>query len=163
MKNFQKIELILMGAVLVMNVFLFVSLSMSGSLTGFSFLNFGNESDFKLPFDFVSENEILFYDNGILIQLENYTLSRYDSSESMVPFLGEGVNGVGIHPKSEEEIHVGDVISFEKDDSLIVHRVVKKGFDKEGVFFITKGDNNYFNDGKIRFSEIDSVLVALIY
>ena len=46
---------------------------------------------------------------------------------------------------------------------LIVHRVVEKGIDEQGVYFITKGDNNNIDDCKIRFKDIDTVLIAVIY
>ena len=81
----------------------------------------------------------------------------------MVPIFDTGANGVGIKPKSEDELNVGDIITFRQDGNLIVHRIVEKGIDEEGWFFITRGDNNNINDGKIRFSQIDSVLVALFY
>ena len=81
----------------------------------------------------------------------------------MVPVFGVGANGVGIKPKSEDELHVGDVITFRQGDILIVHRIIEKGIDKEGWFFITRGDNNNIADEKIRFSQVESVLVALFY
>ena len=35
--------------------------------------------------------------------------------------------------------------------------------EKYEIYFITKGDNNVFDDGKIRFDQIQGILVAIIY
>ena len=162
MDKFPKIELILIFLVLVFSVLFFVFANNQNMLSGF-FLFESNAQILNAPFDFINEDDIYIYENKIVIVIENYTLSRYDSSNSMIPILNEGTTGVGIKPKSEKDIHIGDIISFKQGDDLIVHRVVEKGIDKEGFFFITKGDNNDIDDGKIRFSQIDSVLVAIIY
>ena len=45
----------------------------------------------------------------------------------------------------------------------IVRGVVEKGTDANGLFFVTKGDNSLADDGKIRFEEIERVLIALVY
>lgn len=162
MDKFQKIELILILFVLIFSLLFFVFVNNQNMLSGF-FLFEPNAQILNAPFDFINEDDIFIYEDKIVIVIENYTLSRYDSSKSMIPILSEGATGIGIKPKSEEDIHIGDIISFKQGNGLIVHRVVEKGIDREGIFFITKGDNNDINDGKIRFSQIDSVLVAIIY
>ncbi len=159
MDKFQKVELGLILVILIVNIFFVLS------LTGFSILGFTFFEPEKLqtPFNHISEDKIIIEDNKIIIDLEDYVLSRYTSSQSMVPVLGQGTTGVGFKPKLETDLHVGDIVSFKQDGELIVHRIIEKGVDEQGIYFITKGDNNDVNDGKIRFSQIDSVLVALIY
>jgi len=117
----------------------------------------------KAPSDFISEDKIFTYPNKVVLEIEDYTLSRYAPTKSMVPVFDAGANGIGIKPKSEDVLHIGDIITFRQGEDLIIHRIVEKGIDREGCFFITKGDNNNITDGKIRFEQIDSVLVALIY
>ena len=59
---------------------------------------------------------------------------------------------------------IKDIISFRKDKLLIVHRVVEIGNDEQGVYFITKGDNNYIRDlYKIRFEDIKDVSIGVIW
>jgi signal peptidase I len=81
----------------------------------------------------------------------------------MLPTLGEGVNGISVAPKSPDEIDVGDIVSFRRNDQIIVHRVVEKGVDAEGLYFVTKGDNSRADDGKVRFDEIERVLIGIVY
>ena len=154
MDGFQKLELVLLLVLLV----LVLGILGFGGITGFFV-----EDKNPVPSDFISEKDIIADNDSITFFIDNPVLSRYENSESMAPFLGKGATGVGFKPESSEDIRVGDVVSFWQDGNIIVHRVIEKGIDKQGVYFITKGDDNYINDGKIRFEEIDSVLVAVIY
>jgi signal peptidase I len=121
----------------------------------------GNEK--KVPSDFVNEQDVVIKNEQVVININNSILTRYGSSGSMEPILGENANGIAIGPNSPDELNVGDIVTFEKEGNLIVHRIIKKGTDSQGVYFITKGDNNGFDDGKIRFSQIRTVIVAIVY
>ena len=126
-------------------------------------LNLVDNYDSVVPGDWIKDSQIHVYSDKIVIDLPGASMSRYADTGSMIPVLGSNSNGIRIVPQSEEQINIGDIISFKQGNDLIVHRVVEKGVDSEGVYFITKGDNNFLNDGKIRFSQVDSVLVAIIY
>jgi signal peptidase I len=123
-------------------------------------------SDFNnktAPFDFVKENQIEIYENYVLIRVKNASLGKYAPTGSMIPVLDSDSNGIRIVPQSEEDIHVGDIITFSKENSLIVHRVIDKNIDESGTYFITKGDNNQINDGKIRFKDIKYITIGIIW
>ena len=160
MELIQKIEFGIVLFLLVFHVFFIISYP--EFVSGFFLFEQDNES-MNAPYDFVSEDMILAYPDRIVLEIEDYTLNRYAPTGSMLPVLDAGTNGISIKPQSEDELHVGDIITFRQGDDLIVHRIVEKGIDEDGYFFVTKGDNNTITDGKIRFPEIDSVLVALIY
>ncbi len=115
------------------------------------------------PFDFVKENNIEVYPNKVVINVKGASISRYAASGSMRPVLDKDSNGIRIKPESENDIHIGDIITFEQDNNLIVHRVISIGTDSEGFYFITRGDNNPVNDGKVRFKDIKYLTIALIY
>lgn len=115
------------------------------------------------PSNFIEREDILVYPDRIIINIEGTSLSSYADTGSMMPVLDGGSNGVRVRPESEKDINVGDIVSFRRGTSLIVHRVVEKGIDGEGIYFVTKGDGNSFNDGKIRFTDIEYKTVAIIY
>ena len=117
----------------------------------------------RAPSDFVLSDEIEVYPDRVVIELENARLSRYAPTGSMVPVLDDYANGINVKPKSEEQINVGDIITFHDNGNLIVHRVVAKEVDENGIYFVTKGDNSFVSDGKIRFEDIEHKLVGLIY
>jgi len=115
------------------------------------------------PSNWISEKNIEVFQDKVVIYVKNPFLSRYADTGSMLPTLGENANGIRIKPNSAEEINVGDIITYKKDNILVVHRVVAKGNDELGTWFVTKGDNNTETDGRIYFKDIEYVTVALIY
>jgi hypothetical protein len=117
----------------------------------------------ETPKDYISEREILVYSDRIVIKVENASISNYDNTGSMAPVLGEGVNGIKVRPRGEDDVNVGDIVSFDKGGGVIVHRVIEKGIDGDGVYFVTKGDNALIDDGKIRFVDIEWKTIGLIY
>ena len=99
----------------------------------------------------------------VILNIANATLSNYADTGSMRPFFDKDSNGIRIKPDNVDSINVGDVISYRFLDNLLVHRVVVKGVDNEGVYFIAKGDDSLISDNKIRFEDIEYVTVAIIY
>ncbi len=118
------------------------------------------------PGDWIKEDQIKVYDNKIIIELKDAEWASFTDTNSMDPILDETVNAIEIIPKSADNIHVGDIVSYKSDyaDGTIIHRVIKIGKDNKGWYCIVKGDNNQGPDpGKIRFNQIKRVLVAIIY
>jgi len=115
------------------------------------------------PGDWIKESGIHVYENAVVIDIEGASLAKYASTGSMKPVLDDKSTGIRIQPKSSEQISVGDIVTFEENEELIVHRVIDKGEDSEGVYFITKGDNNDITDGKIRFEDIKYVTIGVLW
>jgi hypothetical protein len=119
--------------------------------------------DAVAPSDWVSSEDIVVFDDMVILRVANVTLSNYADSGSMRPVFDKGANGIRVVPKSEYDIEIGDIVSYRFDDILIVHRVVDKGVDEEGVYFMMQGDNNVISEGKIRFSDIEFVTVGVVW
>lgn len=117
----------------------------------------------KSPANWIREDQILVYPDRIIILIPNASISSYVDTNSMDPLIDENSNGIRIKPNSPKDIHVGDIITFKKGDSLIAHRVIKIGQDEEGWYCITKGDNALNNDGKIRFKDIKFITIGILY
>ena len=113
--------------------------------------------------NFINTEDIVVYEDRIVIKVSNVSISNYGNSGSMLPIINKDANGIKIKPESPEQINVGDIISFEDDNRTIVHRVVEKGIDEKGNYFITKGDNNQVRDNKIRFSQIKEITIGILY
>jgi len=141
--------------------FLFYVLSYSGievPLGNSSFILNG-----VAPGDWITEENILILDDRIVIFIDDASISRYAATGSMKPTFDIGANGIRIVPESSDSINVGDIISFRTGGKLVVHRVIEKGEDYDGVYFITQGDNNIFSDGKVRFSDIEYVTIGILW
>jgi hypothetical protein len=115
------------------------------------------------PSDWVSEDDIVVFDDMVILRIANVTLSNYANSGSMLPFLNEGANGIRVVPESVDDVNIGDIVSYLFDDVMVVHRVVEKDVDGEGVYFVMQGDNNLVSDGKVRFEDVRYVTVGILY
>jgi len=118
------------------------------------------------PYDWVKEEQIKVYGDRIIISLKDAEWAAFTDTNSMDPVIDSTANAIELVPKSEEDIHVGDLVSYKSDyaDGTIIHRVIRKEADETGIYFVMKGDNNPSQDpGKIRFNQIERVVVAVIY
>lgn len=118
------------------------------------------------PADRITEDQIKVYDDKVVIEIQHAKWAGFTDTNSMDPLLDEDSNAIQIIPQSEDEIQIGDIISYESEylGGTLIHRVIYIGEDENGKYFIAKGDNNPDPDPeKIRFSQIKRVLVGIIY
>ncbi len=118
------------------------------------------------PYDRVKESQIDILDDKVIINVPNVQWSSYADTHSMEPVLRAGANGLELIPRSEYDIHVGDIVAYESNlsDGLIVHRIIESGRDEQGIYYLLKGDNNSSVDpGRVRFFDIKYVLIGVIY
>ncbi len=137
-------------------------LEVPSTVSGFGVLGSGFDKEIS-PSDHVSEDDIIVLGDKVILNIRGVSLSNYADSGSMVPVLDKGANGIRIVPLSEDEVEVGDIVSFRIGGILVVHRVIEKGVDDEGVWFDVKGDANMIGDGRIRFEDIEYVTVGILY
>ena len=127
---------------------------------------FGFSEEQKIPYDRVKESQIKVLNDKIVIELEDATWASYADTNSMIPVLDKGANGLELIPSSESDIYIGDIVAYESSyvDGLVVHRIINIGEDSKGKFYILKGDNNKEVDPeKVRFEQIKYVLIGVIY
>ena len=77
---------------------------------------------------------------------------------SMTPNINKG-DMVVIERLSDDEknkLKEGDIIAFNMDNKVVVHRIIKKYNTSRGVFYNTKGDNNNSPDGYLL--DIDNIV-----
>lgn len=133
----------------------------------FPFNVFSNsDATAQSPSGHVAENQIHVYDSMVVLDVKNASWASFTPTHSMDPVLSDSSHGIEVKPNSESDIKVGDVVSYKSDyaDGIIIHRVVQIGYDESGWFAIVKGDNNPSVDpGKIRFGQINGILVGIIY
>ena len=139
---------------------------MANSEKPYDFNVFNRINERESPSDWVKENQIHVYKDKIVIDLDGAVWSRFTDTNSMDPLFDAGSNGIEIIPQSVDQVEIGDIISYRSEyaDGIIIHRVIDKREDEKGVYFIVKGDNNDNADpGKIRFEQIEGVLVGILY
>ena len=123
-------------------------------------------NELNSPHDHIKESQIHVYDDKVVINLQNAEWASFTDTNSMDPVFDYGSNAIEIIPQSTEQIHLGDIISYQSkySDLPIIHRVVNIGEDSNGWYCKVKGDNNNTPDlEKIRFNQVKRLVVAIIY
>ena len=117
------------------------------------------------PADWIQESQIEMRPDGVFIKINNPQWAILADTNSMDPVFDIGSHLIQVHPSSQAQIRVGDIISYKAPVGFsIVHRVIEIGEDEGGWYVITKGDNNPTPDPwKIRFDWITRVTVMIIY
>lgn len=118
------------------------------------------------PKDRIPEKSIIVYGDRVLLDLQNAQWSTFTDTHSMEPVIMYGANAIQVVPQSPDELQVGDIVSYESEyaKGTIIHRIVYKGEDESGTYFVMKGDNLPTSDpGRVRFSQIRRVVVAIVY
>ncbi|MBD3209299.1 signal peptidase I [Candidatus Woesearchaeota archaeon] len=97
------------------------------------------------------------------MDLQDPTWSTFTDTNSMDPVFDKEANTVRIKVPPES-LQVGDIISYRRNDDIIIHRIVHVDHDEQGLYFILKGDNNPTSDpGKVRPSQVLGKIVAILY
>jgi len=118
----------------------------------------------QTPSDWVKEDQIKVYPNQIILNIQDATWAKFTDTHSMDPVLDKTTNALEIKPSSPNDIHLGDIIAYSSADGIIIHRVIEKNIDNNGIYFLVKGDNNPTQDPvKVRFKDIEGVVIAIIY
>lgn len=132
----------------------------------FGFVPFLKSPERQSPSDHIKESQIHVYDDRVVIDAPGASWASFTDTNSMDPFFDETSNSIELKPSSPADINPGDIISYRSGitGDLIVHRVVSRGVDDSGVFYLVKGDNNPVQDPeKVRFEQVHGVLIGIIY
>jgi len=118
------------------------------------------------PQDRISEDNIAVLPERVVISIQGAQWSTFTDTNSMDPVIDKGANAIQVVPQNPAELQVGDIVSYEPVliPGIVIHRIVEISSDEKGWYARTKGDNNSDVDpGKVRFSQIRRVVVAIIY
>ncbi|MFH1631359.1 MAG: hypothetical protein ABIA21_04050 [Candidatus Aenigmatarchaeota archaeon] len=116
------------------------------------------------PADRISYDNISTTKNNVTVRVQDPIIVAIENTGSMIPTFNEDSNLIEIVPKSPDELNVGDIVSYQYGDDVIVHRIIEIGNDENGWYARFKGDNNPVQDpGRIRFSQIKRLVVGIIY
>lgn len=129
-------------------------------------LNSSAADDKPSPSDWIGEKQVIVRDDAVVIRVSGASWARFSDTKSMDPVFDSAANAIEIKPKSAGDIHVGDIVTYKPQgfDGIVIHRVVDIGSDGAGWFAVLKGDNNKDSDlGRVRFGQVESVVVAIIY
>ncbi len=122
----------------------------------------GNSPDVNSPSNWIDESQVNIYQSKVIINIEDSRGVGFTNTNSMDPVFDVEANVIEIIPDNLSDVNVGDIISFKVGTQTYIHRVVAKDYDEQGIYFITKGDNNPNTDPVITRT-IEGVVVGIIY
>lgn len=77
------------------------------------------------------------------------------TTNSMEPSIKHGDAILTKKPK-EKDLEEGDIITFNRDDEAITHRILRIDKEEDTTLYVTKGDNNNIEDKrKVSFNEVE--------
>ena len=125
-----------------------------------------SSNEIKSPGDWIKENQVKIRDKAVTIVIKNATWATFTDTNSMDPVIDSTSHAIKLIPQKPTELHVGDIVSFESEiaNGIVIHRIIDRKVDEQGLYFITKGDNNKNPDSqKVRFDQITGVVVGILY
>ncbi len=127
--------------------------------------SFTASPDKPSPKDRITEDQIKVTADKVIVDIKNVEWAKFTDTNSMDPVIDLGANALEVAPQSPDELQAGDIISYNSQyaNGTIIHRIVEIGNDGEWYARV-KGDNiNVEDPGKVRFSQIQRVVIGIIY
>ena len=111
-----------------------------------------SSNEVKSPGDWIAEEQVMIGEENVVLEIEDATWSTFTDTNSMDPVIDKGSHAIKLVPKDDSELSIGDIVSYESPNGVIIHRIVDVREDDEGLFYVMKGDNNDNVDSqKVRF------------
>jgi hypothetical protein len=129
-------------------------------------LGYNRTDEVPSPSSWITDKQIGVYSKNVILNIEDPQWATFTDTHSMEPVISSRSYAIEVVPESADQINVGDIVSYNSKyaDGTIIHRVIQKSSDADGIYFIMKGDNNPSQDpGRVRFDQIQRVVVAIIY
>jgi len=127
----------------------------------FNKTNFTNKSTSS---DIVPRSSITSYNNDyVKITHDCISIGEIEGSGSMEITFGKGHNLITTECFNKDKLSTGDIIGYEMMKSHIVHRIVKIDEDNKGWYAVTQGDNCNYKDEKVRFDQIEVLVLGVVY
>lgn len=123
-------------------------------------------TDLPGPHPHLQEDQVELQHDQVILHVPQAQFASFTPTHSMDPVLDSDAHALEINPTTESDIHIGDIISYNSTytDGTLIHRVINIQKDEQGTYYTLKGDNNPEPDpGKVRFSQIQRILVAILY
>jgi len=128
---------------------------------------FAQPDDIPSPSAAIDAEDIRVLGDRVEIRVPNVIPAVFTDTNSMDPVIDAGTTALELTITSPNQVQVGDIVSYETSLApgiFVIHRVVEKGADEDGVYFILKGDNNPTTDPeKVRPEQLRRKVIGLLY
>ena len=124
--------------------------------------------EFPQPYARIPAENIRISGSEVIIKVSGAMPVILADTNSMDPTADASSKIIVVQPRNERDVHIGDIVGYRcgqcGEDEVVMHRVIEIAQDEEGVYYTLKGDNLPAADpGKVRFSQVRTVVVGIIY
>jgi len=150
--------------IFLLGILIGLQISNSGPInSALEFAHAQSSENKESPSNWINEDRIKVYNDHVRIDINNPQWATFAPTKSMDPVFDQGAYAIQIKPK-QNQLQVGDIITYRSEEGIpIIHRIIEIGNDGEWFAYV-KGDNNPRKDpGKVRWQQVEKVLVAIIY
>ena len=128
---------------------------------------FSQPMDIPSPSAAIDAQDIRVLGDRVELRVANVIPAVFTDTNSMDPVIDAGTTALELTITSPNQVQVGDIVSYETTlapGTFIIHRVVEKGTDENGLYFVLKGDNNPTTDPeKVRFDQLRRKVIGILY
>ena len=112
----------------------------------------------------ISPNTFNLTEDSLTINFNNITFFNITKGISMLPAIHDNSTQLYII-LGNNSLYMGDVVRFKYEEySYMHHRIIDIRNDEEGIYYITRGDNNLLNDDlRVRRENITHKLIGILY
>lgn len=115
---------------------------------------------------------IIFMYNAILLffssmnKMQNFSVFGYKAyiitTDSMEPTIKQG-DAIITKKAKEKDLKEGDIITFNRNNESITHRILTVDKEEDKILYVTKGDNNNVEDKqKVSFNDVEGKQVIVM-
>ncbi|MFT4312585.1 MAG: signal peptidase I [Candidatus Woesearchaeota archaeon] len=117
------------------------------------------------PQNHIAQNQISVYNDRFIIETSDEIFwTKITDTKSMDPTFDSTAHVVLKKVSNPAQVQVGDIITFTTPKGLIIHRIIAIGYDQDGWFATTQGDNLAHPDPyPVRSDQITGVVIAILY
>ncbi len=116
------------------------------------------------PSNWINEDQISLTQDHVRLDIADASWAQFTNTNSMDPVIDENSHAIQVKPDSAADIKAGDIVAYNVGSKIVIHRVSSVDMDSKGIYYTLQGDNSRIEDpGKIRFTDVVGVVVAVIY
>ena len=99
-------------------------------------------------------------------KMQNFSVFGYKAyiitTDSMEPTIKQG-DAIITKKAKEKDLKEGDIITFNRDNESITHRILTVDKEEDKILYVTKGDNNNVEDKqKVSFNDVEGKQVIVM-
>ena len=146
---------------MVKNILSIISILAIGFLLGISMSTIQEKPS---PSIRIGQDNLAFLPDKVVISYPGIKGSSYSDTNSLDPYIDDGMTGLSIPVNSETKLYIGDIISYKQGNKVYTHIISAIEPNSNGNIYIVNGTyNKVLLSTRVSHEEVLFVKVGNIY